>query len=111
MIIKCRDRDGWIDFVIMGWWQRLWHERNMGDEDMDIMEETSRYETAGVQHARSSVEALLLVVLPAKSGLVLAVLGMVNWLAPEILIRPTFSRQLIPSQFIHPFLVLYSIIT
>jgi hypothetical protein len=50
----------------------------MGDEDMDIMEETSRYETAGVQHARSSVEALLLVVLPAKSGLVLAVLGMVN---------------------------------
>jgi hypothetical protein len=50
----------------------------MGDEDMDIMEETSRYETAGVQYARSSVEALLLVVLPAKSGLVLAVLGMVN---------------------------------
>jgi len=55
------------------------------------MEDTSRYKTWGVRLARLGLEDLLSVFLPTRSGVVPAISGMVNWLAHEILLSPSFS--------------------
>jgi len=69
-----------------------------GDENESDMEDTSGYEKSGVRLASLGVEEtwlgledLVSVLLPAGSGLVPAVLGMVNWLTYEILSSPSFS--------------------
>ena len=64
----------------------LWtRKREMGNEDENDMEDTSHYEKSGVRLAWLGLEDLVLVLLPAGSGLVTAVSGMSNWLAHEIL--------------------------
>jgi len=64
----------------------LWtRKREMGDEDENDVEDTSGYDKSGVQLAWLGLEDLVSVLLPAGSGLVSAVSGMVNWLAHEIL--------------------------
>ena len=66
-------------------------KREMGDEVENDMQATSGPEKSGVRLAWLGLEDLLLVLLPAGSGLVPAVLGMVNWLVHEILWSPSFS--------------------
>jgi len=57
----------------------LWtRKREMGYEDGNDMEDTSNYEKSGVRLARLGLEDLVSVLLPAGSGLVPAVSGMVN---------------------------------
>jgi len=68
--------------MIVELWMR---KREMGDEDENDVEDTRRYEKSGVRLAWLGLEDLVSVWLPAGSGLVLAVSGMVNWLAHEIL--------------------------
>jgi len=64
----------------------LWmRKREMGDEDEMDMEDTRGPEKSGVRLAWFALEVLVLVLLPAGLGLIPAVLGMVNWLAHEIL--------------------------
>jgi len=71
----------------------LWtRKREMGDEYESDMEDTSGYEKSGVwlawlglEEAWVGLEDLVSMLLPAESVLVPAVLGMVNWLAHEIL--------------------------
>jgi len=64
----------------------LWtRKREMGDEDENDVEDTSRDDESGVRLASLGLEDLLSVLLPAGSGLVPAVSGMVNSLAHEIL--------------------------
>jgi len=89
-----------------------------GDEDESDMEDTSGYEKSGVRLAWLGVEKtwlgleyLVSVLLPAGSGLVPAIPGMVNWLAHEILSSPSFSWWFPPSPLISLFLVLNSTIT
>jgi len=53
-------------------------KREMEDEDENDMENTSGYEESGVRLARLGLEDHVSVMLPAGSGLVPAVLGMVN---------------------------------
>ena len=50
----------------------------MGDEEENDMEDMSGPEKSGVRLARFGLEDLISVLLPAGSGLVPAVLGMVN---------------------------------
>jgi len=57
----------------------------MGDEDENDVEDTSGYEKSVIQLACLGCEQLRSVWLHARSGLVPAVSGMVNWLAHEIL--------------------------
>jgi len=83
----------------------------MGDEDENDVEDTSGPEKSGVRLAWLGVEDLVLVLLTAGSGLVPAVSGMVNWLAHEILLSPSFSWWFPPSPLISLFLVLNSTIT
>jgi len=68
--------------MMIGFWTR---KREMGDKDENNMEDTSSYEKSGVQHTWLRLEDHVLVLLPARSGLVAAVTRMVNWLAHEIL--------------------------
>jgi len=64
----------------------LWtRQREIGEEDENDMEDTSSYEKSGVQLAQLCLEDPVLVMLPAGSGLVTALLVMVNSLAHEIL--------------------------
>jgi len=63
----------------------LTRKRGMGDEEENDMEDMSGPEKSGVRLARFGLEDLISVLLPAGSGLVPAVLGMVNWLAHKIL--------------------------
>jgi len=64
----------------------LWtRKREMGDEDENDMEDTSGYEKSGVRLAWLGWDDLVSVLVRAGSGVVPAVLGMVNWLAHEIL--------------------------
>jgi hypothetical protein len=53
-------------------------EREMGDEDGNDTEDTSGYEKAGVGLASFGLEDLVSVFLPAASGVVPAISGMVN---------------------------------
>jgi len=90
----------------------LWtRKREMGDEDENDMEDRSGYEKSGVRLAWLGLEDLVSVLLPAKSRLVPAVSGMVNWLTHKILLSPTFSWCFPPSPLISLFLVLNSTIT
>jgi len=90
----------------------LWtREREMGDEDEHDMEDMSGPEKSGVRLAWLGLEVLVLWLLPAGSVLVPAALGMVNWLAHEILLSPSFSWWFRPSPLISLFLVLNSTIT
>jgi len=57
----------------------LWtRKREMGDADENDMEDTSGNEKSGVRFARLGLGDLVSVLLPAGSGLVPAVSGMVN---------------------------------
>jgi len=57
----------------------LWtRKREMGDEDENKMEDTSGYGKSGVPLAWLGLEDLVSVLLPTGSGLVLAIVGMVN---------------------------------
>jgi len=68
----------------------LWtRKREMRDENENDMEDTSGYVISGVQLAWLGWEDLGLVLLHARSGLVPAILGMVNWLSHEILLSPS----------------------
>ena len=90
----------------------LWtRKREMGDDDGNDMEDTSGNEKSGVRLAWLGWEDLVSVLLPAGLGLVPAVSGMVNWLAHEILLSPSFSWWFPPSLLICLFLVLNSTIT
>jgi len=89
-------------------WTRM---REMGDEDEHDMESTSGYEKSWVWLARLGLEDLVSVLLPAGSGPVPAALGMVNWLAHEILSVPVSHHDFPPSPLISLFLVLNSTIT
>ena len=80
-------------------WMR---KRDMGDEDENDVEDSSGYEQSGVQLAWSGREDLVPVLLHAGSGLVPAVSGMVNWLAQEILLRPSFSWRFVSSPLPSP---------
>jgi len=50
----------------------------MGDEDDNDMEDMSGHKKSGVRHAGLGLDALVLVILSAGSGLAPAVSGMVN---------------------------------
>ena len=50
----------------------------MADEDDNKKEDVNSYEKSGVRHALLSLEDLVLVRLPAGSGLIPAISGMVN---------------------------------
>jgi len=64
----------------------LWmREREMEDEDVNDMEDTSGAEKSGVRLAWLGWEDLVSGLLPARWGPVPAVSGMVNWIAHEIL--------------------------
>jgi len=64
----------------------LWtRKRDMGDEDENDMEDTSGYEKSGVRLAWLGWEDLVSVFIRARSRLIPAVSGMVNWLAQGIL--------------------------
>jgi len=57
----------------------LWtRKREMGDEDESDMEDTSGYEKLRVRLAQLGLEDLISELLPARSGLIPAVAGMVN---------------------------------
>jgi hypothetical protein len=90
----------------------LWtRKREMGDEDENDMEDTTKPEKSGVQLAWLGSDDCVSVVLPTGSGLVPAVSGMGNWLAHENLWSPNFSLWFPPSSLISLFLVLNSTIT
>jgi len=90
----------------------LWTRRiEMGNEDENDMEDTSGYEKSGVQLAWLSLEDLVSKLLPAGSGLLPAVPGMVHWPAHKILLSPSFSWWFPPSPLISLLLVLNSTIT
>jgi len=90
----------------------LWtRKRDTGDEDENNMEDTSGPGKSGVQLAWLHLEDLVSVLLPAGSGVGPAILGMVDWLADEILLSSSFSWWFPPSPLISLFLVLNSTIT
>jgi len=90
----------------------LWTRKGvMWDEDENDVVDTSGYEISGVQLAWLRWEDHISVELHTGSGLVPAILGMVNWLAHEFPLRPSFSWWLPPSPLIFLFLVLNSTIT
>ena len=96
-------------------WMRT---REMGDEDENYLEDTSGYERSGVWLPWLGWEDLVSVLLHAGSGLLPAILGMLNWLAHEILLSPSFSRWFVSSplpspentKLSHPSLSLHSMI-
>jgi len=64
----------------------LWtRQREMGDEDENDLEDTVGYEQSGVRLAWLGCEDHVWVLVRARSGLVPAVSGMVNWLPHNIL--------------------------
>jgi len=97
----------------------MWMRKSeMWDEDENDVEDTSGYEKSGVRLAWLGWEDLVLVLWHARSGLVPAVSRMVNWLAHEILLSPSFSwwfvRSPLPSpkntKLSHPSLSLHAMI-
>jgi len=66
-------------------------KREMGDEDENDMEDMSGYEISGVRLASLALEDLVSMLLPAGSGLIPAISRMVNSLAHEMLLSPSFS--------------------
>jgi hypothetical protein len=90
----------------------LWRrQRVMGDENENNVEDTSGYELSGVWLAGLGWEGLISVLLHARSGLIPAILGMVNWLAHEIHLSPNFWWLFPPYPLISLFRVLNSTIT
>jgi len=96
-------------------WMR---KREMGDADENDVEDTSGYVKSGVRLTWLGWEELVLVLLHAGSGLVPPVSGMVNCLAHEILLSPSFSWWSVPSplpppkntKLSHPSLSLHAMI-
>jgi len=65
-------------------------ERVMRDKNGYNMDDTSGYEMSGVRLAWLGLEDLVSEFLPSRSGVVPAVLGMVNWLSHEVHPSPSF---------------------
>jgi len=63
----------------------------IGDEDENKVEDMTRYEKSGVRLPWLGWEDLVSVSLQAGLGLIPAISGMLDWLAHEILISPSFS--------------------
>jgi len=59
-----------------------------GDDNRNNMKDTSGYEESGVRLAWFGLKDVVSVLLPTGSGLVPAVLEMVNWIADEYLYVP-----------------------
>jgi len=90
----------------------LWTGKSaMRDEDEYDADDMSRYEKSRVWPARLGCEDLVVVSSHARSRLLPAVSGMVNWLSQEILWSPSFSWWFPPSPLIPLLLVLKSNIT
>jgi len=88
----------------------LMRKREMDDDHVHDMEDTSRYEKSGVFLDNLCFEDLVSVFSPAGLGVVPAISGMVNRPAHEIL-QVLFSQDDVPSPLISHFLVLNSMIT
>jgi hypothetical protein len=104
------ERDNWtlsssmmVEFSI--------RKKEMWDEDEMNVEDTTGYEKSRVRLAGLGWEDLWSVWFHPGSGLVSAILGMVNSLAHEILWSPSFSWWFVPSPLISLVLVLHSAIT
>jgi len=91
-----RDGEGWHNSVFCDDGRK----REIGDEDGNDMEDTSRYENSRVRHAWLGWEDLVSVFLPAASGVVPAVSGKVYLLAHGILLSPSSSWWFPPSPLI-----------
>jgi len=90
----------------------LWtRNRGMGDEDVNDLEDMSRYDKSGVRLTRLSSEDIVLVLLHAGLGLVPAVLAIVNYVAQELLISPSFWWWYCPSPLTSQFLNINCTIT
>ena len=90
----------------------LWtRKRELGDEDENDVEDMNGYEKSGVRPAWLGCEDLVWVIFDAGSGLIPAVLGMVNLPIHEILWSLSFSWWFTPSPLLSLFLVLNSTIT
>jgi len=74
MIRAWRDREGGLNFLFCD----DGREREMGDEDGNDMEDTRRYEKSWVRLASLGLEDLISGFLPARSGVVPAVSGILN---------------------------------
>jgi hypothetical protein len=90
----------------------LWtKKREMGDEDENNVENTRRYEKSGVWLVWLDWEDLMSVLWHTGSVLIPVILGMVNWLAHEIISSPGISSWFAASSVISLFLVFNSTIT
>jgi len=76
----------------------------MGDEDENDIEDMNGYEPSGVWLTWFSLEDLIFVFLPTRLGVLPAVSEMINWLAHEVLLSPSFSKWFHSSPFISLFL-------
>jgi len=91
MIMSWRDREGWLNFVLLWWWSSCSQEREMRNEDANDMEDPSRFEKSGVPHACLSLEGLISALLPHRSAIVPSVSWMRDWLAHKVLSSPSLS--------------------
>jgi len=90
----------------------LWmRKRDMGDDNGNNVEDKCRYEKSGVRLAWLSWKDIISVLLHVGLEHVPTVLGMVNWLACEILLSPSYSWWFALSPLLSLFLVLNSTIT
>jgi len=111
MIRAWRGGEGWFNFVFCNDVRVMDKKERDEDEDENDVEDTSGYETSGVPLAWLAWKDLLSDLLHSGSELVPAISGMVIWLAPEILLCPSFSSCFVPSAVISLFLVLNFTIT
>jgi hypothetical protein len=68
----------------------------MGDEDENDMEDMSGYEKSGPELAGLGLEAIVSVLLPAGSGLIPAISGMVNVTRTQISPKSQFLIMISP---------------
>ena len=111
MIMARRETQGWHNFVFCNDGRVVDKKERDGDEDENNVENMSRCQKAGVRLAWLGLEHLVSVEFNTGSGFVPAVSGMVNWLAPEILLDPSLSWSFVPSPLISLLLVLNYTIT
>jgi len=72
----------------------------MGEENENDMDDTSGHEKWGEEHVGLGLEDLVSELILAGSWLVHAILGMVNWVAHQILLSSSFSWWIPPSPLI-----------